>query len=120
MARYDFGLRGPRDTMGPRFTERDRRGYEMEYRDRPPRMAGPNRVTERYNMDYLQPRGERYPINPFPFGGDSYDRIGDERAYRRPFTTRAGTRTSRGASPSMRYDYRDFGPEYGGRYPDEL
>jgi hypothetical protein len=120
MARYDYGLRGPWDTVEPRFARPRVRAYGRDYDPREIRTVPTNRVTARYNADYIQPRGERYPFNPYRFGGDSPGRIGDERDYRQPFMTRGGTRTSRGAPPPPIHDYRAYGPHYGGRYPDEL
>jgi hypothetical protein len=123
MARYDYGLRGPRDTPGSR-----------PFRPSPSRGRGPEggplhvgmrpvspRVTAPYNRDYVVDRGPRFPRNPHPYGGEWFGQIADERAYRQPFITRGGSWTNRGTpTPPFRYDYRDFGPDYGGRYPEEL
>ena len=46
--------------------------------------------------------------------------MGDERWYRRPYMTIGGSRTLRGVLLPTGYDYPDYGPNYGGRYPDEL
>ena len=54
------------------------------------------------------------------YTGDRMDRMGDERYYRRPYLTIGGTRTLRGSSFPTGYDYPVYGPDYGGRYPDEL
>ena len=119
MPRYDFGLRGPRDTTDPRFHDWSGEAYF----DRPPRpMQRPpeNRVTARYNMDYVRPTGERYPRNPNRFAGDDFGRIGGEHDYEWPYITRGGTWTHRGMPRPRGYDYPDYGPRYGGRYPDEL
>jgi hypothetical protein len=119
MARYDYGLRGPVDTTDPRFRgwNRPRYGWEFEERRVP---FPPGRVTARYNADYVREQGERYPANPYPYGGEYRDQIADESMYQRPYMTRGGTWTNRGAPRPERYDYRDFGPEFGGRYPDEI
>jgi hypothetical protein len=115
MARYDYGLRGPDETSQPRFRG-GRYGADFDRRGRAPTP----RVTAPYNMDYIRPTGESHPVNWARFGGSYGDQIGDERAYRLPYMTRGGTRTSRGSVPPNRYDYRQYGPDYGGRYPDEI
>ena len=124
MARYDYGLRGPRDTTEPRFG-RGPVGYDLGYRYRAdydrrrfPRVG--YRVTAPYNADYVIPRGDRYPINHTPYAGEWPGQVGDERMYQMPYITRGGTRTTRGAPNPMRYDYPSYGPSYGGRYPDEF
>ena len=125
MARYDYGLRGPRDTTEPRFVRNNAR-YDLSYRYDAPsdRRLSPRpsyyRVTAPYNMDYIEPRGERYPINYLPYGGEWPGQMGNEGMYRMPYLTRGGTRTHRGAPRPIRYDYPNFGPSYGVRYPDEL
>jgi hypothetical protein len=105
--RYDFGLRGPRETMGwdgaaPRRAPMGAGGGERRMESRTPR------VTARYNRDYVYgARGrDNYPLNPHSFG-DGGGRIGGEDMYRRPYTTIAGTRTFRGSPELFRYD-RDF------------
>lgn len=118
MARYDFGLRGPRDTTDPRFHD----WSGDPYFDGPrgdPRRPPSVRVTARYNRDYVRPTGERYPRNPNRFGGEPGVRIQSEYDYRGPYITRGGTWTHRGMPRSSGYDYREYGPNYGGRYPDE-
>ncbi len=117
---YDYGLRGARDTMPGRFRGDPRvRGYGYGDRDRDsPR---PHRVTARYNLDYVYgDEGERHPRNYSFYTGDRMDRMGDERWYRRPYTTTGGSWTMRGSVYPTGYDYPDYGPAYGGRYPDEL
>jgi hypothetical protein len=120
MARYDDRYRDwpdPARIRSPRRLYYDRYAGDTEGRRRSPRL---NRVTAPYNRDYLRPVSDPPQFNPYPFAGDRPDRIEDPRAYGYPYVTRAGTWTSRGANRPMRYDYRDFGPDYGGRYPDEL
>jgi len=121
MARYDSGLRGARHVGRPLrdgwSAERERlwrAGAERRFRQ------PVDRVTAAYNRDYVHPTETRYARNPVPFGGDRPGRIGDEGSYRYPYVTRGGTRAGRGASEPLPYDVRDFGPSYGGRYPDEL
>jgi len=117
---YDYGLRGARDTMPGRFGGAPRRwAYDQGYEER--RSPRPGRVTARYNLDYVYgAQGDRYPRNYNFYTGDRMDRMGDERWYRRPYITVAGTRTLRGSAYPTGYDYPDYGPNYGGRYPDEL
>jgi hypothetical protein len=120
MARYDrqfdYGLRGFRESPHPRTGYGGRgRGYEQE--GTPPEVR-PNRVSARYNRDYVTgDRGERYPQNPQPYGGDREERVGDARAYREPYLTRGGTRTWRGSAPGgfMTYDrdFADYDRDYG-------
>lgn len=121
MARYDYGMRGQWGRAGPRDMEPGHYHRGAGYA-RPWPWAPPSRhVTARYNMDYVRPEDEpRHRFNPNPFGGDARSRMGDERSYGRPYMTRGGTWTYRGTPEPIRYDYRDFGPEYGGRYPDEI
>ena len=130
---YDFGMRGFRQTTRPLGPGRGRRfAYDRSYRgpyDRSYDLSYPggdrgypplpNRVTARYNRDYVDGRGggER----PYGFwGGDRPDRMGDETFYRRPYSTIGGTRTLRGAPGPRGFIPGRFGPSYGGRYPDEL
>jgi hypothetical protein len=126
---YDYGMRGFRQTTRPIGWGRgpyDRFGrYDAPYRmttdERSyPRGPRPNRVTARYNLDYVVGYPERYDQNYNMYTGDRMDRIGDERYYRRPYLTIGGTRTLRGSSFPTGYDYPDYGPSYGGRFPDEL
>jgi hypothetical protein len=129
---YDYGLRGapPSPDRRPQRFEREesrraprqRAGYDGEYERRAdPRARMANRVTMRYTADYVYGgRGERYPINLDRYAGPGSRRINEPGAYHRPYMTEGGTRTWRGSMPPQRYDARDFGPNYGGRYPDEL
>lgn len=120
---YDYGLRGFAETAGPhgRVGPRFRRGgYDRAYDERGQPRVG-NRVTARYNLDYVYgARGPRYDRNFAMYTGDVPERMGDPRMYRRPYTTHAGTRTLRGSNFPTGYDRPDYGPDYGGRYPDEL
>jgi hypothetical protein len=125
---YDYGLRGWRQTAPRQAPVRMREvggppGYDR-FRDHP--VAGrpspfPNRVTARYNMDYVREQhpGER-PVNYTPYGGDREGRVGDMREYYAPYGTIGGTNTMRGAWPvgwesNARYD-RDFQGRRGGGY----
>ena len=122
MARYDYGLRGPRETMS----------YDWQYGRRSPRYdqdfersnmsgyPGSPRVTARYNAHYIRQRGPAYPINPFPYGGDNAGRVMGPDGYFSPYMTRAGTWTTRGTQHPGPYDRIDYGPNYRGRYTDEL
>jgi hypothetical protein len=96
---YDYGLRGYRET-----TERlPPRGFAG--RIPAPDEPLPNRVTARYNADYVYgDRGPRYPRNFNTFGGDRERRVGDFRYFRQPYSTRGGTRTFRGAAEPIGYD----------------
>jgi hypothetical protein len=78
----------------------------------------PNRVTARYNLDYVREQhpGE-HPVNYAPYGGDRVGRVGDMREYQAPYQTVGGTRTWRGGwqmgwERTPRYD-RDFGYQRG-------
>jgi hypothetical protein len=119
MARYDYGLRGPEETIDPRFRERRIR-YGAEFYDRRRRYPSMNRITAAYNRDYVREDEYGMRFNPNPYGGEWRGQIMGEASYRPPYITRGGTWTSRGALDPLRYDYPDYGPEYGGRYPDEL
>lgn len=115
MSRYDYGLRGPRDTPSPRFPRR-RSSYAVDFEERRAHSRILDRVTARYNLDYIRPEiddeSRRF--------ASEWERVGDVRWYRRPSFTRGGTRTMRGAPPRPPDDARRWGPEYGGRYPDEI
>ncbi len=137
---YDYGLRGfddtaprrrrvtahfvdhmrgsgedPRDLRPQQDLRQGVRGYGSDY-DRPFRAGWQpqvNRVTARYNMDYVREQhpGE-YPVNPHPYGGDLEWRVGDFTQYQRPYQTMAGSRTYRGGGRPVgwerdraRYDY---------------
>ncbi|HET7461277.1 MAG TPA: hypothetical protein VFJ82_08505 [Longimicrobium sp.] len=119
---YDGGFRGfraaDRDDIayGSDYDAARRQG--LGYRLGPP----PNRVTARYNLDYVREQhpGER-PVNYAPYGGDRIDRVGDLRAYHGPYQTVGGTRTWRGEWPmgwehsQSRYgmDYPNYRNDYG-------
>lgn len=121
MARYDYGLRGPRETVAPRSGRRfhgDDRDYDAGFDRRVDRQYTP-RVTAPYNMDYVRPEMREYRRNLIPYGGEWWGQIGGEEMYRPPYITQAGTRTWRGAPNAPPYDGRDFNP-YGMRFPDEL
>ena len=112
MARYDYGLRGYRETARRRpgrlwhlepsgEDPRDGRGGygppgPREYRGEGGGWWPGNRVTARYNMDYVRPDRDRYPMNYQPYGGDTPWRMDDYRGYERPYLTRGGSRTYRG------------------------
>lgn len=87
-----------------------RYGYDYELRDERPgaRYAGlPNRVTARYNRDYVDPSyrdDERYPVNPYRYMGDRQERIGDIYEYVRPYNTIGGTHTWRGSTRPMGWE----------------
>jgi hypothetical protein len=137
MARYDYGLRGYRETAprrggspwhlhgGPE-DPRDGRGYrpgEPRWREPAYEPIG-NRVTARYNRDYVDGYRDRYPVNYNPYGGDSRWRMGDYREFERPYMTKGGSYTYRGGR-SVGWErreepgayrrvprYRDYGPEW--------
>ncbi|MQA91706.1 MAG: hypothetical protein GEU90_16040 [Gemmatimonas sp.] len=119
MARYDYGLRGPADTSDPRVRWRTNMEYDVDF-SHPDLRPGPSRVTARYNIEYVRNWGPRYTRNSNSFAGAWEGQIGGAQSYRRPYLTQGGTRTYRGTPRPLRYDYRDFGPDYGGRYPDEI
>lgn len=114
---YDYGLRGYRQTAEWRDPVRTRfvgggyggdfrgarGGYGGDYRARYGGDYGygySNRVTARYNLDYVREQhpGER-PVNYAPYGGDRIGRVGDMREYHAPYQTTGGTRTWRGGWP---------------------
>lgn len=118
---YDFGLRGFRQTTRPMRDSRYRgpfydHGYRGGFDERAfPEQRLSNRVTARYNSDYVtgysREPAARYP---YLYGGDHADRIGDGSFMRRPYLTRSGTRTLRGTMPTG-YDYPNYGPDHPGR-----
>lgn len=127
---YDYGLRGfrgpaPRISRGSEFGAGRRpppSGYDRRfgYDERNQARQG-TRVTAPYNADYVTgARGRPYDRNYTMYTGDRLDRMGDGRMYRQPYNTIGGTRTMRGATFATGYDYPEYGPDYGGRYPDEL
>lgn len=124
---YDFGLRGYRQTTRPMMDDRFRgprydHGYNRAYDERAyPEHRLANRVTARYNRDYVTGySADRYDRNYHMYTGDRPERMGDGRWMSRPYWTVGGSRTMRGASFATGYDYPIYGPNYGGRYPDEL
>lgn len=97
---FDYGRRGYYDTTGARREERiesvDRRSHDRLH----------NRVTARYNADYVYGgRGSLPPSNYNMYAGDRPERIGDERYYREPYRTIGGTDTLRGSREPIGYDY---------------
>jgi hypothetical protein len=123
---YDFGLRGYRETAPERAPVRVRHvggggGYDRGYFGQP---AMPNRVTQRYNMEYVRPQPNQLRTNYAPFGGDVEDRIVDSTGYWRPYSTQGGSRTWRGGGqpmgwerePNYEYDreYRGYGRDFYG------
>lgn len=78
----------------------------------------PNRVTRRYNREYVDDRVNEQ--RSYGLGGDRFDRMGGEDFYRPPYLTIGGTRTSRGSRPVRRLVPGRFGPSFGGRFPDEV
>jgi hypothetical protein len=141
MARYDYGWRGYRETAARRpgrawhlhagaEDPRDEvRGYgpggprsPEAYYSRDYRPIG-NRVTARYNRDYVYPDPDRYEVNHHPYGGDNPWRMGDYTRFERPYMTKGGSYTYRGGR-SMGWEreaelemgpYRGR-PRYGGDY----
>lgn len=124
--RYDYGLRGRRETAPARgripLRTYGRGGYDRGW-------AGggalPNRVTQRYNMEYVHPQPNRLETNYAPFGGDVEDRIVDPAGYRGSYNTTGGSRTWRGGGLPVgwereargdRYDrgFRGYGRDYRG------
>jgi hypothetical protein len=120
---YDFGLRGYRQTTRPMMDERyGRHSYDFGYRPGFDERAFPqerlaNRVTARYNRDYVVGnRGDRYERNEHMYGADHPARMGDDSYMRRPYYTQGGTRTMRGIPIPFSYDY----PDFRGRYPEGI
>jgi hypothetical protein len=113
----DYGPRGPF-----RAEERSDSAYGSDYdamrRDFARGRMGPppNRVTARYNLDYVREQhpGE-HPVNYMPYGGDRIGRVNDVRAYRAPYQTLGGTRTWRGEWPM---DWERHQIRYDSDYPD--
>ena len=120
MARYDYGLRGPEDTIDPRYYRSRRISYAEDFEGRRRRYRPLNRITTPYNRDYVRDDEAGMRFNPNPFAGAWRGQIVGEQSYRPPYITRGGTWTRRGAIDPIGYDYPDYGPDYGGRYPDEL
>lgn len=106
---YDYGMRGFQEGALARRRNAPR-GYDMDVRSRElPASPVPNRVVQRYNRDYVYGGRGGYPRNYNMFTGDRIDRIGDERAYHRPYITNGGTWTHRGSPYPT-----GFGPDYVG------
>ncbi|HET7274022.1 MAG TPA: hypothetical protein VFI91_02515 [Longimicrobiaceae bacterium] len=102
---FDYGMRGYPDAPPPRDFE----GSPVDERRSRERLG--NRVTSRYNADYVYGgRGSIPPPNYNMYTGDRPGRIGDERYYRKPYRTIGGTHTWRGSNEPIGYDY-----PYGGR-----
>jgi len=101
---YGGDFRGARGGYGRDYGGRG--GYGTDYGGRGGYGADygyggyPNRVTARYNLDYVREQhpGER-PVNYAPYGGDRIGRVGDMREYHAPYQTTGGTRTWRGGWP---------------------
>jgi hypothetical protein len=118
---YDYGLRG--DPYASRPARRAAPpGYDAGFERRAdPAGRSANRVTAPYTYDYVfGGRGDRYPRNFNAYTGNHPGRMRDPHAADRPYTTGSGTRTSRGMPRIDWYDRPYFGPDYGGRYPDEV
>jgi hypothetical protein len=119
--RYDAGLR---DALPRRAAMRAASGYGGEYREHRARGYGGdygygaepfNRVTARYNRDYVwDRRPSDHPVNYAPYGGDRIGRIGDPREYHAPYQTTGGTRTWRGEWPM---GWERERARYGGDFP---
>ncbi len=134
MARYDYGLRGWDQTVGPRrrgmgggFRGPRGGGYGRDYgthlrgyaRDFSSRYGGGGggrwreytpRVTARYNLDYVREQhpGER-PVNYHPYAGSPDVPVGDAYEYQRPYQTVSGSRTWRGGGRPVGWE----GPRWG-------
>lgn len=115
---YDYGLRGYSQTAPARrpipLRTYGRGGYDQGYFG----TAGlPNRVTQRYNREYVHPEPNRLETNYAPFGGDVEGRIVDPSGYRGSYNTMGGSRTWRGGNLPVGWER---GPGYGGRYDREF
>lgn len=140
---YDFGLRGYSQTapsrrpVHMRVYDRDFGGrggtggagmsgaagsYDAPYRGHP---TYNNRVTQRYNREYVRPEPNQYRENYNAFGGDFDQRIVDSTGYWRPYNTTGGSSTMRGGGLPMgwereaaygRYDeeFRGYGRDFYG------
>lgn len=117
MRYYDQQYRSGPSSRPPMPRERSRYGNDFDERRLRPRSP---RITSAYNRDYTVPRPPPPTFNPNRFGGDVEGRIVDMRSIRGPYITRGGTWTSRGSLNPPRYDLPYYGPDYGGRYPDEF
>jgi hypothetical protein len=127
MARYDrhfdYGMRGYRETAAARARGGRPYAYDRERTDRDLWERLPNRVTARYNADYVYGYdvGDQYDRNFNFYTGDRIERMGDERYYHRPYMTIGGTRTSRGAPRPIGYEYPyAAGYPYAGYYDQDF
>jgi hypothetical protein len=103
---YDAGFRGGRGGYDSGYRSGGGNRYDAQLRMRGDNWL-PNRVTQRYNMDYVHPHGERRPLNYTPFGGDVEGRVGDMTEFARPYMTVGGTRTWRGGGRPIGWE-NDF------------
>ncbi|HEX8391466.1 MAG TPA: hypothetical protein VF665_03830 [Longimicrobium sp.] len=96
--------------------------YDAPYRGHP---TYNNRVTQRYNRDYVNPQPNQFRENYNAFGGDFDQRIVDTTGYWRPYNTIGGSSTMRGGGMPMgwereasygRYDeeFRGYGRDFYG------
>lgn len=118
---YDYGLRGYSQTapMRPPVPLRTygRGGYDRGYFASAPL---PNRVTQRYNREYVHPQPNRLETNYAPYGGDVEGRMVDYTGYQGAYNTMGGSRTWRGGNLPMGWE-REPGYGYGGgRYDREF
>ena len=112
----DYGLRGYRETAPERLPVRMRYaggGYDRGYHGRP---ALSNRVTQRYNMEYVRPEPSQLRTNYVPFGGDVRERIVDSTGYWRPYATQGGSRTWRGGGLPMGWEREADRTRYDGQF----
>lgn len=82
MARYDFGLRGPRDTQDPRYhdwSQASRLESEHPHRTIDEAEDGP-----RTSRSYSRPTGDRYPRSSYRDGVDLSGGGRNERAFQHP------------------------------------
>jgi hypothetical protein len=114
---YDAGMRGLRDPSAYPMTVRRRvQRYDDRYEhEGVPGRVHPNRVTARYNRDYVDGiRDDPRPRGHISFGGDREERVGDVTSYRQPYTTIGGSRTWRGSGPVRRpAGFTPFPRDYG-------
>jgi hypothetical protein len=117
-----YAARGYDRDLG-RGTADARGGYDRDYGDRGydafgrPTSPFPNRVTARYNLDYVREQhpGE-HPVNYTSYGGDREGRVGDMREYWDQYRTVGGTSTWRGGGLPVGWE-RESGPRYDRDYP---
>ena len=120
---FDFGMRGFSQTTRPLLRRAPRRprydrSFDLSGAAIDPDVPLRNRVTRRYNREYVDDRLNAARAHGYGFS--NYDRMMDEDGYRRPYHTIGGTRTMRGSRSPDRLSEGRFGPSFGGRYPDEL